>query len=217
MAKLLLFKSRRRVEEEASFVAEPPGPRARPGWRGRRCRPGIDQDPRHARALIAMAALWDEMDLLRELSDLLELPARRADTAVAARWWIAAAAIPARWWRSACSWHTRPPIAHSLARRRACLRSPPCAPLPLAPAVRDAARLRDGDRRAAHRSAARRIDHAAEHRDCASRSRTAHSSGTSGSWAARLILRCSTIRPGPLLLLRVDGKSARSAPPLTSG
>lgn len=95
MAKLLQFKSRRRIEEEASV------------WLSRMDRgldaqtraalqDWVDQDPRHARALIAMAALWDEMDLMRELSGLLELPVRAVPVAGTWRgwWWAAAAAAP---------------------------------------------------------------------------------------------------------------------------
>lgn len=96
MAKLLQFKSRRRIEEEASV------------WLSRMDRgldtqeraalqAWVDQDARHARALIAMAALWDEMDLMRELSGLLELPARTTPVAGMRSWWwwAAAAAVPA--------------------------------------------------------------------------------------------------------------------------
>ena len=96
MGKLLHFESRRRIEEDASL------------WLSRMDRgldeasrstlqAWMDQDPRHARALIAMAALWDDMDLMRELSGLLELPAP-ADAVTKPRtaWWLfAVGAVPA--------------------------------------------------------------------------------------------------------------------------
>ena len=78
MAKLLSFKSRPRIEEEASL------------WISRMDR-GLEAsertelelwagaDRRHARALNDMAALWDDMELMRELSELLELPRRGRD------------------------------------------------------------------------------------------------------------------------------------------
>lgn len=95
MAKLLHFKSRRRIEEEASVWLsrmdrglDAEARAALQAW--------VDLDPRHARTLISMAALWDEMDLMRELSGLLELPVRAAPVAGIWRgwWWAAAAAVP---------------------------------------------------------------------------------------------------------------------------
>jgi len=96
MAKLLSFKSRPRIEEEASL------------WLSRMDR-GLEAsaraelelwaaaDPRHARALADMAALWDDMDLMRELSGLLELPRRgRAPRRRRAWFWVGAGlALPA--------------------------------------------------------------------------------------------------------------------------
>lgn len=94
MAELLQFKSRRRIEEEASVWLsrmdrglDAEARAALQAW--------VDQDVRHARALIAMAAMWDEMDLMRELSGLLELPARAEPVAAKWRGWRwAVAAVP---------------------------------------------------------------------------------------------------------------------------
>lgn len=97
MANLLQFKSRRRIEEEASV------------WLSRMDRGlddesraalqvWVDTDQRHARTLIVMAGLWDDMDLLRELSGLLELPPRVEAATVSWRqlgWVSAACAVPA--------------------------------------------------------------------------------------------------------------------------
>ncbi len=96
MAKLLSFKSRPRIEEEASL------------WISRMDR-GLEAsertelelwagaDRRHARALNDMAALWDDMELMRELSELLELPRRgRAPSRRPAWFWVGAGlALPA--------------------------------------------------------------------------------------------------------------------------
>lgn len=96
MAKLLHFKSRRRIEEEASVWLSRMD-RGLDGASQSTLQAWLTQDPRHARALIAMAALWDEMDLLRELSGLLELPAAERPAVKRAVWlWAGAGlAVPA--------------------------------------------------------------------------------------------------------------------------
>jgi transmembrane sensor len=95
MADLLAFKTRRRIDEEASLWLSrldrglAADERAQLGeW--------LAADARHGRALVAMAALWDDMELLRELSGLLELPPRSRPSTPVARWpWIAlGAAVP---------------------------------------------------------------------------------------------------------------------------
>jgi transmembrane sensor len=95
MADLLPFRPRRRVEEEASLWLsrmdrglEAPERAALEAW--------IARDARHGRALVEMAAVWDDMELLRELSGLLELPPRGRAAPAAGRWaWLAAgAAVP---------------------------------------------------------------------------------------------------------------------------
>jgi transmembrane sensor len=95
MADLLAFRSRRRVDEDASLWLSRldrglgPDERVQLGqW--------LAADARHGRALVAMAALWDDMELLRELSGLLELPPRGRPSPPAGRWpWIAlGAAVP---------------------------------------------------------------------------------------------------------------------------
>lgn len=95
MADLLVFRSRRRIEEEASLWLsrmdrglEAQERAALADW--------IARDARHGRALVEMAAVWDDMELLRELSGLLELPPRGHAAPAAGRWaWVAAgAAVP---------------------------------------------------------------------------------------------------------------------------
>ncbi len=101
MAKLLQFKTQRRIDEEASVWLSRMDRGLDPSSRAD-LQAWVDADRRHARALIAMAALWDEMDLLRELSGLLELPPRVDAAETSSRWaargwtWtVAAGAIPA--------------------------------------------------------------------------------------------------------------------------
>ena len=92
MAKLLRFPARRRVEEETSV------------WLGRLDRglePGeraeldawLAADPGHGRTLLRMAALWDNLDILGELSGLIALPQTRAQPAAWRPVAIAAAAV----------------------------------------------------------------------------------------------------------------------------
>lgn len=96
MAKLLSFKSRPRVEEEASLWLSRMDRGLQPDERTELER-WVAADARHARALTSMAALWDDMELMRELSGLLELPRRSVAPQRRRAWsWIATGiAVPA--------------------------------------------------------------------------------------------------------------------------
>jgi transmembrane sensor len=113
VSKLLQFKSRPHVDDEASvWIA-----RLDRGLSSTE-RADLDAwlaaDVRNGRSLIDLARLWDAMDLLRELSGLLELPIREPSADAPSRWprvraaWavravafaVAAVALGVTWWRT---------------------------------------------------------------------------------------------------------------------
>lgn len=81
MAKLLIFPSRRRVAEETSVWL---GRLDRGLWPDERVEleAWLVADPAHGQALLRMAALWDNLDVLGELSELIALPRTRERRAV---------------------------------------------------------------------------------------------------------------------------------------
>lgn len=92
MARVLRFSSRRRIAAEASEWLsrldrglQPPERAQLERW--------LAADPRHARMLVDMAALWDDMETLRELSGLFPLPAARRPRRRELRWLTGGAAL----------------------------------------------------------------------------------------------------------------------------
>lgn len=92
MARLLKFPARRRVAEETSVwlgrldrVLQPDERAELEAW--------LAADPVHGQTLLRMAALWDNLDVLGELSELIALPQTRERTVAWRPAAVAAAAV----------------------------------------------------------------------------------------------------------------------------